>query len=63
MVADIERGYDLGSQDPLPKVHNFYSLLTVSEEKVHDGTNMIVLQAMTRLMRFKSMYIFFESVL
>jgi hypothetical protein len=63
MVADIERGYDLGSQDPLPEVHNFYRLLAVSEEKGHDGTNMIVLQAMTRLMGFKSKYSFFESVL
>jgi hypothetical protein len=37
MVADIRRGYDLESEDPLPEVQNFYRLLTVSEEKMHDG--------------------------
>jgi hypothetical protein len=49
MVADIGRGYDLESEDPLPKVQNFYRLLAASEEKVHDGTDMTVLQAVTRL--------------
>jgi poly(3-hydroxybutyrate) depolymerase len=33
MVADIERGYDLESEDPPPEVKNFYRLLTASEEK------------------------------
>jgi hypothetical protein len=33
MVADIERGYNLESKDPLPEVHNFYRLLATSEEK------------------------------
>jgi hypothetical protein len=58
MVADIGRGYDLESEDPPPKVQNFYRLLAASEEKVHDGTDMTVLQAMTRLMGFKSKYSF-----
>jgi hypothetical protein len=47
MVADIGRGYDLESEDPLPEVQNFYRLLTVSKEKTHDGTDVTVLQAMT----------------
>jgi hypothetical protein len=29
-------------------------LLAASEEKVHDGTNVTVLQAVTRLLGFKS---------
>jgi hypothetical protein len=33
MVADIRRGYDLESENPPQEVHNFYSLLTASEEK------------------------------
>jgi hypothetical protein len=56
MVADIGRGYDLESGDPPPEVQNFYRLLAVSEEKVHDGTDVTVLQAVTRLMGFKSKY-------
>jgi hypothetical protein len=43
MVADIGRGYDLESEDPLPEVQSFYRLLAASEEKVHDGTDVIVL--------------------
>jgi hypothetical protein len=58
MVADIERGYDLESEDPLPKVQNFYRLLTISEEKMHDSTDVMVLQAMTHLIAFKSKYNF-----
>jgi hypothetical protein len=58
MVANIGRGYDLESKDPLPEVQNLYRLLTTSEEKVHDGTYMTVLQAVTHLMRFKSKYNF-----
>jgi hypothetical protein len=30
MVADIRRGYDLESEDPLPEVQNFYRLLAAS---------------------------------
>jgi hypothetical protein len=58
MVADIGRGYDLESEDPPSKVQNFYRLLTASEEKVHDGTDVTVLQAVTYLMAFKSKYSF-----
>jgi hypothetical protein len=58
MVADIGRGYDLESEDPPSKVQNFYRLLTASEEKVHDGTDVTVLQVVTYLMAFKSKYSF-----
>jgi hypothetical protein len=58
MVADIERGYHLEAEDPLSEVQNFYRLLTASEEKVHDGTDMTMLQAVTCLMGFKSKYSF-----
>jgi hypothetical protein len=39
MIADIGMEYDLGfgDQHPLPEVLNFYRLLGVSAEKVHDG--------------------------
>jgi hypothetical protein len=39
-------------------VHNFYRLLAASEEKVHDGTEMTVLQAVMCLMGMKSKYNF-----
>jgi hypothetical protein len=58
MVADIGRGYDLESANPPPKVQNFYRLLTTSEEKVLDGTNVTVLYALTCHMVFKSKYNF-----
>jgi hypothetical protein len=35
---------------------NFYRFLATSEEKVHDGTEMTVLQAVTRLTGMKSKY-------
>jgi hypothetical protein len=56
MIADIGIEYDLGSTDhhPPPEVQNFYRLLAASDEKVHDGTELIVLQALTRLMGMKS---------
>jgi hypothetical protein len=38
-------------------VQNLYRLLAASEEKVRDGTNVTVLQIVTRLMGFKSKYI------
>jgi hypothetical protein len=58
MIADIGMEYDLGSGDQHPpsEVQNFYRLLTASEEKVHDGTVLTVLQAVTRLMMMKSKY-------
>jgi hypothetical protein len=58
MVADIGRGYDMESKDLPPEVQNIYKLLAASEEKVHDGTDVTVLQAVTRLMAFKSKYNF-----
>jgi hypothetical protein len=38
-------------------VHNFYRFLATSE-KVHDGTNVTILQAVTHLMAMKSKYNF-----
>jgi phage terminase large subunit GpA-like protein len=58
MVADIGWGYDRESEDPPLEVQNFYGLLAASEEKVNDGTDVTVLQALTHLMAFKSMYNF-----
>jgi hypothetical protein len=60
MIADIGMEYDLGSEDQHPplEVQNFYRLLTASEEKVHDGSALTVLQAVTRLMTMKSKYNF-----
>jgi hypothetical protein len=60
MIADFGMEYDLGSGDQHPplEVQNFYRLLAASEEKVHDGTTLIVLQAVTHLMVMKSKYNF-----
>jgi hypothetical protein len=60
MIADIGMEYDLRSryQHPPPKVQNFYRLLATLEEKVHDGADLTVLQAVTHLMGMKSMYNF-----
>jgi hypothetical protein len=60
MIADIGMEYDLGSGDqhPPPEVQNFYRHLAASEEKVHDGTALTILQAVTRLMAMKSKYNF-----
>jgi hypothetical protein len=56
MVADIGRDYDVGSgeQGHPSEVQNFYRLITAADEKVHDGTDVTVLQAVTRLMTMKS---------
>jgi hypothetical protein len=58
MVADIGKGYDLESEDPPSEVQNFYRLFAASEEKVHDGIDVTVLQPVTQLMGFKSKYSF-----
>jgi hypothetical protein len=58
MVADIGRGYNLESADPLPEVQIFYRLLAASEEKVNDDIDVTVLQVVTHLMTFKSKYNF-----
>jgi hypothetical protein len=51
----------LESEDPPSKVQNFYRLLAASEEKVHDGTNVTVLQVVTHLTTFKSKYSFLNQ--
>jgi hypothetical protein len=63
MVADIGMEYDLGSGDqhPLPEVHNFYRLLAALDEKVNNSTELIILQAVTRLMGMKSKYNFLNQ--
>jgi hypothetical protein len=60
MVADIGREYKVGSGEqgqPL-EMQNFYRFLTAADEKVHDGTDVTVLQVVTRLMAMKSKYSF-----
>jgi hypothetical protein len=60
MLADIGREYEVGSgeQGQPPEVQNFYRLLATVDEKVHDGTNVTILQVVTRLMVMKSKYNF-----
>jgi hypothetical protein len=47
MIANIGREYDPGSreQHPLSEVQNFYMILVASYEKVHDGSDVTILQA------------------
>jgi hypothetical protein len=61
MVANIGREYRSGEQGQPPEVHNFYRLLAAADEKVHDGTNVTVLQAVTHLMAMKSKYNFLNQ--
>jgi hypothetical protein len=61
IVADITRGYDLEFEDPPPEVQNFYNLLAASEEKMHDDTDVTVLQTVTHLMALKSKYNFLNQ--
>jgi hypothetical protein len=60
MIAYIGMKYDLGDEDQHPpmEVQNFYKLLAASDEKVHDTTDLTVLQAVMRLMRIKLKYNF-----
>jgi hypothetical protein len=60
MVDNIGREYEIGSreQEEPPEVQNFYRLLVAVDEKVRDGTDVTVLQAVTRLMTMKSKYTF-----
>jgi hypothetical protein len=63
MITYIGMEYDIGSTDqhkPL-EVQNFYRLLAASEEKVHDDTDLIVLQAMTCLMGMKLKFNFLNQ--
>jgi hypothetical protein len=55
MIADIGMVYDIesGDQHPLLKVQNLYRLLAALDEKVHDGTKLTALQAVTRLKGMK----------
>jgi hypothetical protein len=63
MVVDISREYEIGSgeQGEPSEVQNFYRLLAAVNEKVHDGTDVTVLQAVTRLMAMKSKYNFLNQ--
>jgi hypothetical protein len=56
MITDIGMEYDIGSGDQHPpsEVQNFYSLISALDEKMHDGTRLTVLQAVTHLMGMKS---------
>jgi hypothetical protein len=60
MTADIGMEYNLGSGDqhPLSEVQNFYRLIAASDEKVHDDTELTVLQTVTHLMGMKSKHNF-----
>jgi hypothetical protein len=59
----VSREYDpdYGEQLPPSDVQNFYRLLAASEEKVYDGTDVVILQVVTRLMVLKSKYNFFNQ--
>jgi hypothetical protein len=63
MVADIGREYEIesGEQGEPLEVQNFHRLLAVTDEKVHDGTDVTVLQAVTHLMMMKSKYNFLNQ--
>jgi DNA-directed RNA polymerase subunit RPC12/RpoP len=56
MVADIGREFEVrsGEQGQPPELQNFYRLLATADEKVHDGTDVTVLQVVTHLMSMKS---------
>jgi hypothetical protein len=60
MVDDIRNEYPkLQNNQALPEdVKEFYKLLEASEAKVHEGTDVTVLQAITRLMVMKSKHSF-----
>jgi hypothetical protein len=60
MIADIGMEYDIrsGDQHRPPEVQNLYRLLATSDEKGHDGTELIILKAVTHLMGMKSKYNF-----
>jgi isocitrate lyase len=51
MVADIDRGYDVESKDPLLEVQSFYRLLATSKEKVHDGNQSYGVQIKVQLLK------------
>jgi hypothetical protein len=63
MLANIGREYEVGSreQGQSREVQNFYRLLAAADKKVHDGTDVTVLQAVTHLMVMKSKYNFLNQ--
>jgi hypothetical protein len=60
MIADNGIEYDLGSGDQHPslEVWNFHKLLTASGEKVYDGTDLTILQAVMHVVGMKLKYNF-----
>jgi hypothetical protein len=60
MLNDLGRGFEVNSEgQPAPEeVNKFYRLLATSDEKLHEFTDMTVLQTVTRLMSMKSKYNF-----
>ena len=60
MLDDIGWEYRVNSEEhSLPEeVQKFYWLLAAADDKVHDGTEVTVLQAVTRLMAMKSKFNF-----
>jgi hypothetical protein len=60
MVDDIRNEYiELRNNQALPEdVKEFYKLLEASEARMHEGTDVSILQAVTRLMVMKSKYSF-----
>src|SRR6266540_689102 len=60
MLGDIGRVFEVNSEKdhPRPEVQEFYRLLDASGEKLHEFTNITVLQLVTRLMAMKSKYNF-----
>jgi len=58
MLTDLSWEYEVNPEEhPQPEqLQKFYRLLAASEEKVHEGTNVTILQAVTRLMAMKAKY-------
>ena len=57
MLNDIGKEFEtnwIEQQPPSEEVQRFYKLLEASDAKVHEGTDVIVLQAVTRLMAMKT---------
>ena len=60
MLTDLGREFEINPEEvpPPEEVRKFYTLLAASDKTVHEGTNVTVLQAVTRLMAMKSKYNF-----
>jgi hypothetical protein len=60
MLANIDREYEVGYREEgqPPEVQNLYRILDAADVKVHDGTDVTVLQAVIHLMAMKSKYNF-----